>query len=228
MAHGWAHWAGFLGFVAAMLALDLGVFHRKEHVVWAREALAWSAVWVGLALAFAALVWKAEGPAHGLEFLTGYVIEKSLSVDNLFVFVVLFGALGIPPVHQHRVLFWGILSALVLRGAMIGAGAALLTRFHFVVYLFGGFLVLTGIRLALAGRGGHDPGQSRLLADPLRPGPRPGRDLAGGGGRDPRHRRRRLGDPGAPAGGAPQAHPRGRRSTSMSRASSLPGAGWWS
>lgn len=164
MGDGWSHWVGFLGFVGAMLALDLGVFHRKEHVVRAREALAWSAVWVGLALAFAALVWKVGGRAHGLEFLTGYVIEKSLSVDNIFVFVVLFGALGIPPVHQHRVLFWGILSALVLRGAMIGAGAALLERFHFVVYLFGGFLVLTGIRLVTAGGGGHDPGQSRLLA----------------------------------------------------------------
>ncbi len=165
MEHGIGQWAGFLAFVLAMLALDLGVFHRKEHAVRAREALAWSGVWIALALGFGALVWKLGGAQLGLEFLTGYVIEKSLSVDNIFVFVVLFGALGIPPIHQHRVLFWGIVSALVLRGAMIWGGAALLQRFHAVVYLFGAFLVLTGLRLLLAARGGApEPGQSRLLA----------------------------------------------------------------
>ena len=164
MGHGVGQWVGFLAFVVLMLVLDLGVFHRKEHVVRAREALVWSAAWIALALGFAALVWRVGGPAQGLEFLTGYVIEKSLSVDNIFVFVVLFGALGIPPIHQHRVLFWGILSALVLRGAMIWGGAALLARFHAVMYLFGGFLVLTGIRLVFGHGAPDDPSSSKLLA----------------------------------------------------------------
>src|SRR5262245_36339214 len=118
-------WGGFLAFVLAMLALDLGVFHRKAHVVGFKEALGWSAVWVTLALCFDGLVAWRFGSQRGLEFLTGYLIEKSLSVDNIFVFVVIFGALGIPPLLQHRVLFWGILSALVLRAVMIFAGTAL-------------------------------------------------------------------------------------------------------
>jgi TerC family integral membrane protein len=164
MEHGAWQWGGFIAFVVAMLALDLGVFHRREHVVRAREALAWSAVWIALAGAFGALVWATQGAGPGLEFLTGYVIEKSLSVDNIFVFVVLFGALGIPPIHQHRVLFWGIVSALVLRGAMIWGGAALLQRFHAVIYLFGAFLVLSGVRLVLARAGPPDPARSKLLA----------------------------------------------------------------
>jgi tellurite resistance protein TerC len=150
MEHALWDWAGFGGVVLAMLALDLGVFHRKDHVVRAREALGWSAVWIALALGFAGWVWLRHGPTAGLEYLTGYVIEKSLSVDNLFVFVVIFGALGIPPLYQHRVLFWGILTALVLRGAMIAAGAALLHRFHWVIYVFGGFLVVTGVKLFLS------------------------------------------------------------------------------
>ncbi len=149
MEHGLVEWVGFGGLVLAMLALDLGVFHRKDHVVGPREALAWSAVWVALALAFGGYVWLRHGAGSGLEYLTGYVIEKSLSVDNIFVFVVIFGALGIPPLYQHRVLFWGILSALALRGAMIAAGSALLERFHGIIYVFGGFLVLTGVKLLL-------------------------------------------------------------------------------
>ncbi len=147
MDHSIWEWAGFLGLVLAMLALDLGVFHREDHAVRPREALAWSAVWVALALAFGAFLWATAGAGTGLEYLTGYVIEKSLSVDNILVFVVVFGALGIPATYQHRVLFWGIVSALVLRGAMIAAGAALLHRFHGIVYLFGAFLVLTGVKL---------------------------------------------------------------------------------
>jgi tellurite resistance protein TerC len=143
---GWA-WGGFLLFVLAMLALDLGVFHRKSHVVRATEALVWSLVWVGLSLVFNAGVWMWMGSERGLEFLSGYLIEKSLSVDNIFVFAVIFGALRIPAVHQHRVLFWGILTALVLRGVMIFAGVALLERFHFLIYVFGAFLVLTGLKL---------------------------------------------------------------------------------
>ena len=121
-------WVGFIAFVLAMLAIDLGIFHRKSHVVTLREALGWSAVWVALALLFNGLIWKLYGSERGLEFLTGYLIEKSLSVDNIFVFVVIFGALGIPPLYQHRVLFWGVLSALVLRAVMIFAGTALLAR----------------------------------------------------------------------------------------------------
>jgi TerC family integral membrane protein len=144
-----ALWLGFVVFVLGMLALDLGVFHRKAHVIGFKEALGWSVVWVSLALVFNAFVAWRFGSERGLEFLTGYLIEKSLSVDNIFVFVVIFAALGIPPIHQHRVLFWGILSALILRAAMILAGAALITRFHWLIYVFGAFLVLTGVKLYL-------------------------------------------------------------------------------
>lgn len=140
-------WAIFIGFVLCMLALDLGVFHRKAHVVGFREAAIWSAIWVSLALAFNAWLWWSHGSVRAVEFLTGYLIEKSLSIDNVFVFAIIFSALGIPAIHQHRVLFWGILSALVLRAVMIFAGVALLERFHWLIYLFGGFLVLTGLKL---------------------------------------------------------------------------------
>jgi tellurite resistance protein TerC len=167
MEHGVLEWLLFGGLVLVMLALDLGVFHRKDHVIRPREALAWSAVWVALALGFGGFVWLRHGSGAGLEYLTGYVIEKSLSVDNLFVFVVIFGALGIPPLLQHRVLFWGILSALALRGGMIAGGAALLARFHGVIYVFGGFLVLTGVKLFLTRGAAPHPERSpafRLLA----------------------------------------------------------------
>jgi len=130
-----------------MLALDLGIFHRKAHVVSFREALTWSAVWVSCSLLFSAYIWTSFGSERGLEFLTGYVIEYSLSIDNIFVFVLVFSALGIPAVHQHRVLFWGILSALFMRAGMIFAGAAMITRFHWIMYVFGGFLIITGIKL---------------------------------------------------------------------------------
>jgi len=150
-------WVAFVGFVLAMLTLDLGVFHRKRHVVHAREALAWSVVWIGLALLFGAAVFLWIGPESGAEFLAGYFVEKSLSVDNLFVFVVLFEALEIPRNLQHRVLYWGILTALVLRAAMIVGGAALLGRFHWLLYVFGGFLVVTGWKL-WRDRAKHKPG----------------------------------------------------------------------
>jgi tellurite resistance protein TerC len=140
-------WGAFLGFVGLMLALDLGVFHRKHHVVSSREALVWTGVWVALALAFNAGVWAWQGGEKGLEFLSGYLIEKSLSIDNVFVFAVIFAALRVPAIHQHGVLFWGILTALVLRGLMIWGGVALLERFHGLIYVFGGFLVLTGVKL---------------------------------------------------------------------------------
>jgi tellurite resistance protein TerC len=144
-----ALWAGFVALVVAFLALDLGLFHRKDEPVSIRNALAWTAVWVALALGFDALVWWRFGAARAAEFLTGYLIEESLSVDNLFVFLVILTSLAIPARLQHRVLFWGILGALLLRAAMILAGTALLQRFHWLIYLFGAFLVLTGLKLLL-------------------------------------------------------------------------------
>jgi tellurite resistance protein TerC len=144
-----ALWAVFLGLVSGMLALDLGVFHRQAREIGFRGALAWSAVWFTLALIFGAYVTWHFGSARGIEFFTGYLIEQSLSIDNLFVFLVLFASLRIPPSLQHRVLFWVILSALFLRAAMIFAGAALLSHFHGLFYVFGGFLVLTGVKLFL-------------------------------------------------------------------------------
>ena len=142
-----ALWAGFTLFVLAMLTLDLGVFHRKAHEVSFKEALAWSAVWVSLALAFNLLVHQWFGAQRALEFLTGYVIEKALSVDNIFVFLVIFQFFAVPRAFQHRVLFWGILGALLMRAAFILLGATLIQRFHWVLYVFGAFLVLTGIKL---------------------------------------------------------------------------------
>ncbi len=140
-------WVGFTVFVLLLLAFDLGVVHRKAHIVHVREALVWTAVWIGLALAFNVLVYAWFGSERALEFLTGYVIEKALSVDNLFVFLVVFTYFSVPPQLQHRVLFWGVFGALVMRALFIVVGAALLQAFHWVIYLFGGFLVITGIRL---------------------------------------------------------------------------------
>jgi tellurite resistance protein TerC len=160
MEHGLWEWGGFLALIVALLALDLGVLNRRDHVIRPREAIGWSALWIGLALAFGAFVWARHGADRGLEYLTGYVIEKSLSLDNIFVFVVIFGSLGIPALYQHRVLFWGIVSALVLRGLMIAVGAALLHRFHWVIYVFGAFLILTGVRVFLARGAVPHPEQS--------------------------------------------------------------------
>ncbi|AGC45789.1 TerC family membrane protein [Myxococcus stipitatus DSM 14675] len=140
-------WGGFVAFVIAMLALDLGVFHRKAHVVGFKEALGWSTVWISLAFVFNGFMWWKFGSGPAVEFLTGYLIEKSLSIDNVFVFVVIFSALRIPQLYQHRVLFWGILSALVLRAIMIFAGVAMLERFHWLIYVFGLFLIITGVKL---------------------------------------------------------------------------------
>ena len=144
-----ALWMGFVALVVALLAIDLGVFHRKDREISAREALSWTAVWILLALAFDGLLWWRAGATTALDFLTAYLVEKSLSIDNLFVFVLVFGTLRIPPRLQHRVLFWGILGALVLRGAMILAGTALLTRFGWLVQVFGAFLLVAGARLLL-------------------------------------------------------------------------------
>jgi tellurite resistance protein TerC len=140
-------WVGFITFVLVMLALDLGVFHRKEHIVKPREAGAWVSVWVSLALIFAAVLWRYEGSQTALTFVTGYVIELSLSVDNLFVMVVIFNYFAVPAMCQHRVLFYGILGALIMRGVFIGLGAALLARFEWILYIFGAMLLITGIRM---------------------------------------------------------------------------------
>jgi len=143
----WPLWLGFLAFVAMMLALDLGVFHRKAHAISLREAAMWSAVWIALAAVFALGIFHFYGAERGLEFTTGYLIEKALSVDNIFVMVVLFGAFQVPAQQQHRVLFWGILGALAMRAVFILAGTALIARFHWTVYLFGVFLVVTGVKM---------------------------------------------------------------------------------
>ncbi len=142
-------WAGFSAFVLGVLALDLGVFHRNAHVVSFREALNWSLVCIGLAGLFNAGIYHWYGAEKALEFTTGYLIEMALSVDNLFVFLVLFSYFAVPPALQHRVLFWGVLGALVMRAIFIALGSALLQEFHWVIYLFGGLLVATGIRLLL-------------------------------------------------------------------------------
>lgn len=159
----WWAWAGFHIFVFLMLALDLGVFNRKAHAPSVREAAAWSIVWIALALVFNVVVWTYMGSQKGLEFLTGYVLEKSLSVDNLFVFVLLFGAFQVELRHQHKVLFWGVLGALVMRAVMILAGTALLHRFEWMMYVFGGFLVFTGARMLLSKDEASDPAHHPLV-----------------------------------------------------------------
>lgn len=155
-----ALWIGFLVFVLGMLALDLGVFHRSAHVVRAKEAAIWSLVWVSLALVFNAGLWWMFGEQRALEFLTGYVIEKSLAVDNIFVFIVIFAYFKVPSAYQHRVLLWGILGALVMRALFIGLGAVLLAKFHWVIYIFGGILVLTAIKMLVQKEGDQDPGNN--------------------------------------------------------------------
>jgi len=157
-------WAGFVALVLVFLALDLGVFHRRDEAITIRNALAWTGVWIAVALSFGGFLWWRFGADPAAEYLTGYLIEKSLSVDNLFVFVVIFTTLGIPAIYQHRVLYWGIVTALVLRAAMILAGTALLQRFHWLIYVFGAFLLLTGLKL-LFHVGGDEPHpeKNRLL-----------------------------------------------------------------
>lgn len=141
-------WIAFNAVVLGLLALDLGVFNREPHVVTVREAGTWTAIWVTLALLFNAVIFFWAGPEKGLEFLAGYLIEYSLSVDNIFIFVLLFTFFRVPAQYQHRVLFWGIIGALVMRGIMIVAGAALIERFEWIIYIFGAFLIFTGLRMA--------------------------------------------------------------------------------
>ncbi len=142
-------WVGFVGFVLAMLALDLGVFHRTPHEIKPKEAASWTVVWVALALVFAGGLYYFAGRHASLTFLTGYVIEESLSADNIFVIVLIFEYFRVPKVSQHGVLFYGILGALLMRGLFIGLGAALIASFHWILYVFGAMLVITGVRMAV-------------------------------------------------------------------------------
>ena len=178
----WA-WLIFIMFVLAMLALDLGVFHRKSHVVGFKEALGWSGVWITLGLSFSILVYHAynlhwfglglsvdavdkvvnTGKLAATKYLTAYVVEKSLSVDNIFVIAMVFSSLAVPPRYQHRVLFWGILGALVMRGAMIGMGAALVHNFHWILYVFGVFLIFTGIKMLVMKEKVEHPENNRVV-----------------------------------------------------------------
>lgn len=156
-------WIGFNLFVLALLALDLGVFHRKAHSVSIKEATTWSVIWVSLAMIFNVGIYFAWGEEKALEFLTGYVIEKSLSVDNLFIFLMIFQYFATPAEYQHRVLFWGILGALILRAIFIAAGSALLSHFHWMIYVFGAFLVFTGIKMLLQGEEKLDPQRNPVV-----------------------------------------------------------------
>jgi tellurite resistance protein TerC len=156
-------WTVFTAFILAMLALDLGVFHRKAHTVSFREAVTWSVVWIVLALGFNAWLYAAHGPQSGAEFLTGYLIEKALSVDNVFIFLVIFTTFGVPAQLQHRVLFWGVVGALVMRAVFIAAGTAALEAFHGVIYLFGGILLLTGIKLLVTRNKEEHPEENPLF-----------------------------------------------------------------
>lgn len=142
-------WVGFNLFILFMLALDLGVIRRRAQEVSIREATVWSLVWFSLAMLFNVIIYYWKGPGLALEFFTGYLIEKSLSVDNIFVILMIFGYFCVPSAYQHKVLFWGILGALVMRAVFIAVGAALITKFHWMIYLFGGFLVLTGIKMGV-------------------------------------------------------------------------------
>ena len=144
-------WGGFILFVLVMISIDLGLFHRKSHAVKTKEAFIWCAVWVSLALLFNAGVYHYRGGQAGVEFLTGYLIELSLSLDNLFVFLLIFSFFRVPKHHQHSVLYWGILGALVMRAIMIMTGIALINKFHWIIYVFGAFLVFTGVKMFFTG-----------------------------------------------------------------------------
>jgi tellurite resistance protein TerC len=156
-------WAATLGVIAAMLALDLLVLHRDAHEVSMREAALTSAMWVALGVAFGVGVWAVAGGEHAGEYFAGYLIEKSLSVDNIFVFALIFGYFSVPAKYQHRVLFWGVVGALVMRAGFIAAGATLLDRFSWTVYVFGAFLLVTGVRMARQGDDHVDPSRNPLL-----------------------------------------------------------------
>ncbi len=158
-------WAVFAVAILAVLALDLGVVNRREQKVSVRASMAWVGVWVTLALAFCAGIYVWLGHVKALEFLTGYIVEQALSVDNIFVFIVIFGYFRVPREYHHRVLFWGVLGAFVLRAVFIFVGTALIARFHWILYLFGAFLVFTGVKLVLTeDEGGVDPSRSWIVS----------------------------------------------------------------
>jgi len=148
--------------VLAMLAIDLGIFNKKAHTISVKEAATWSSIWIVLSLGFAGVIYWLHGPQSALEFVTGYLIEYSLSIDNIFVIVLIFAYFRIPEKYQHRVLFWGIIGALLMRGSMIAAGAFLIERFHWIIYVFGAFLIFTGIRMAT-----HDESDIEPEANPV-------------------------------------------------------------
>ena len=147
MLHTYLMWGGFIIFILGLLILDLKVLQKDDHEIKVREALAWTGFWIALALLFNAGVYYFEGTQKALEFLTAYLIEKSLSVDNIFVFLMVFSYFGIPPKYQHRVLFWGIIGALIMRAAFILVGVALIERIHWIIYVFGAFLIFIGIKI---------------------------------------------------------------------------------
>ena len=159
----WLHWTGFSAFVAVMLVLDLGVFHRKAHEPTLRESAVWTLIWCGLALAFNGFVWHQFGNHAGVEFLTGYLVEWSLSMDNVFVIAVIFKFFSVPLKEQYRVLFWGILGAVAMRLTFVLAGAALLQRFEWLTWIFGGILVYTGIKLAIHSNEEMHPDKNIIL-----------------------------------------------------------------
>jgi tellurite resistance protein TerC len=176
-------WIGFVLFILFLLALDLGVFNRKAHVIRVREALGWSAFWISLGLLFSVFIYFAyenhwlgiggrvdtidgivnNGRSATIKYITGYIIEKSLSVDNIFVIALVFGYFAVPAMYQHRVLFWGIIGALLMRGLMIGIGAQLIARFHWIIYVFGVFLIITAVRMIFIDVGHADPGRNPVV-----------------------------------------------------------------
>jgi tellurite resistance protein TerC len=155
-------WIGFSIFLVGILALDLGIFHRKAKIIEPKEALIWSGIWFSISMVFAAIVFMWHGSQAGTEFLTGYMIEWSLSIDNVFVFVLIFSFFKVPAQYQYRVLFWGVVSALIMRGVLIGAGAALLANFHWIIFIFGGFLIFSGLRIAF-----HDDENANPNRNPM-------------------------------------------------------------
>jgi len=157
------HWAGFIVCVLIFLALDLGIFHRHAHTVKFKEALAWSVLWVTLSFLFAGTLSLWRGKEESIEFITGYVIELSLSMDNVFVIALIFAYFRVPGQYQHRVLFWGILGALIMRGVMIAAGAALVQRFQWMLYVFGAFLLVTGFKMLFAKEEGVHPEKNPVI-----------------------------------------------------------------
>ncbi|HMS33884.1 MAG TPA: TerC family protein [Ignavibacteria bacterium] len=163
MTHELLLWILFNIFILLMLALDLGVFQRKTHAVSVKEALIWSAVWILLSLLFNLFIYHDLGKQKAIEYFTGYLIERSLSIDNIFVFVLLFSYFKVPPEYQHKVLFWGVIGALILRAALIGVGVVLIHQFAWIIYIFGGFLVFTGFRMAMQNDSHIDPEKNIVI-----------------------------------------------------------------